>query len=98
MHRNPNLCEGEALRNGATHLRRFLNEGLDLCEADDPWGRGRFVEAVRVSALTDAIDDADENPLTPEEKQANGCAAFRKALADDEPFDCKFEASDWSWQ
>src|SRR5690606_12399774 len=71
---------------------------LDRCEADGPWGRKRFVEAVGVGVLTDAVDDAQDDPETPEEKQANGRAAFREALAAAEPFDCKVETSHWSWQ
>jgi diacylglycerol kinase (ATP) len=71
---------------------------LDRCEANGPWGRKRFVEAVGVGVLTDAVDDAQDNPETPEEKQANGRAAFRKALADAEPFNCEVETGDWSWQ
>lgn len=71
---------------------------LDRCEAEGPWGRGAFVEAVGVGVLTDAVDDADDDPQTPEEKQESGRAAFRRSLADAQPFECAIEAGDWSWQ
>ena len=71
---------------------------LDRCEADGPWGRKRFVEALGSGVLTDAVDEAEEDPDTPEEKQRNGRAAFRKALAEAVPFDCTVETADWSWQ
>lgn len=71
---------------------------LDRCGVDGPWGRKRFVEAVGVGVLTEAFDDVHDDPETPEEKQANGRAAFRKALADAEPFDCRIETGGWSWQ
>jgi len=71
---------------------------LDRCEADGPWGRKTFVEALGSGVLTDAAEDADENPDTPEEKQRNGRAAFRKALRAAEPFACAIETEQWSWQ
>ena len=71
---------------------------LDRCEADGPWGHKRFVEGVGSGVLTDAVDEVDDDPDTPEEKQANGRAAFRTALAKAEPFSCKIETPDWSWE
>lgn len=70
---------------------------LDRCEADGPWGCKRFVEALGSGVLTDAVDEAEEEPDTAEEKQANGRAAFRTALEKAEPFHCAIEADGWSW-
>lgn len=71
---------------------------LNRCEASGPWGRKRFVEALGSGVLTDAVDEAEEEPATPEEKQANGRAAFRAALQKAEPFPCSIKAEDWSWE
>ena len=71
---------------------------LDRCEADGPWGRKPFVEGLGSGVLTDAVDEVDEEPDTPEEKQANGRAAFRKALEKATPFFCKIETADWAWE
>lgn len=71
---------------------------LDRCEADGPWGRRRFVEAVGTGVLTDAVDDAEEAPRTAAEKRENGRAAFRAALCRAEPFDCAIETPDRRWQ
>jgi diacylglycerol kinase (ATP) len=70
---------------------------LDRCEADGPWGRRRFVEALGSGVLTDAVEDADDEPDSPEEKRANGRAAFREALAEAQPFACEIKADQWSW-
>ncbi len=70
---------------------------LDRCEADGPWGHKRFVEALGSGVLTDAVEDADDEPDSPEEKRANGRAAFREALADARPFACELDADQWSW-
>lgn len=71
---------------------------LDRCEANGPWGRKTFVEALGSGVLTDAVDEAEEDPETPEEKQRNGRAAFRKALRKAEPFDCAIETESWAWR
>lgn len=72
---------------------------LDRCEADGPWGHKSFVEAIGSGVLTDAVDEVDDEPDTPEEKQANGRKAFRKALTKAEPFHCKVEdiGEDGAW-
>lgn len=70
---------------------------LDRCEASGPWGRRPFVEALGSGVLTDAVEDADDEPRTPAEKQRNGRAAFRAALEAAEPFDCTIEAEHWRW-
>jgi diacylglycerol kinase (ATP) len=74
------------------------SQRLDRCEADGPWGRKPFVEAVGSGVLTDAVGTVDEDPETPEEKQANGRAAFRSALARAEPFECQVATESWSWR
>ncbi|MFC4256596.1 diacylglycerol kinase [Altererythrobacter xixiisoli] len=75
---------------------------LDRCEADGPWGHRKFVEAIGSGVLTDAVDDVDSEPDTPEEKQANGREAFRKSLTRAEPFPCKVEDigqdGGWVWE
>ncbi|MFD1104785.1 diacylglycerol/lipid kinase family protein [Sphingobium olei] len=71
---------------------------LDRCEADGPWGCKRFVEALGSGVLTDAVDEAEEEPASAAEKQANGRAAFRKALARADPFHCAIDADEWSWE
>lgn len=71
---------------------------LDRCDADGPWGCKTFVEALGSGVLTEAVEEADDEPRTPEEKQRNGRAAFRQALADAEPFDCSIETGDWRWR
>ncbi|RVT93007.1 diacylglycerol/lipid kinase family protein [Sphingomonas crocodyli] len=70
---------------------------LDRCEADGPWGRQTFVEALGSGILSEAFDQADDTPDTAKEKERNGRAAFRKALSEAEPFDCTIEADQWSW-
>lgn len=70
---------------------------LDRCEADGPWGCKRFVEALGSGVLTDAVDDAEEEPDTAAEKQANGRAGFSSALAKAQPFHCAIETESWSW-
>jgi len=69
---------------------------LDRCEADGPWGRKAFVEAVGSGVLTDAVDEAEDDPATPEEKQRNGRAAFRKALSMADPFNYEIETEQWA--
>jgi len=71
---------------------------LDRCEADGPWGCRPFVEALGSGVLTDAVDEADDEPASASEKQANGRAAFRAALAKAEPFHCAVAADEWSWE
>lgn len=71
---------------------------LDRCEADGPWGCKPFVEALGSGVLTDAVDDAEEEPATAAEKRANGRAAFRAALARAKPFHCVIETDDWRWE
>ncbi len=71
---------------------------LDRCEAIGPWGHKRFVEAIGSGVLTDAVDEVDEEPDTPEEKQANGRFAFRRSLTEASPFHCKIETADWVWE
>ncbi|PZQ50260.1 MAG: diacylglycerol kinase [Novosphingobium pentaromativorans] len=71
---------------------------LDRCEADGPWGRRRFVEAVGAGLLSDSFDNVDGEPGTPSEKRANGRKAFRTALEKAAPFPCRIEAGDWCWE
>lgn len=71
---------------------------LDRCEADGPWGCKRFVEALGSGVLTDAVEEADEEPATAAEKRDNGRSAFRQALAKAEPFHCSIAADEWSWE
>lgn len=71
---------------------------LDRCEADGPWGLRCFVEAIGSGVLTDSFEQVDDEPDTPEEKRANGRKAFRQALGDAEPFACRIETDNWSWQ
>ncbi|WP_337186847.1 diacylglycerol kinase family protein [Phenylobacterium sp.] len=70
---------------------------LDRGEAVGPWGRRPFVEAVGSGVLTEAAENAEEEPRTAVEKQANGRAAFCAALRRAEPFPCAIEAEGWSW-
>lgn len=71
---------------------------LDRCEADGPWGCKPFVEALGVGVLTDAVAQAQDDPGTAVEKQANGRAAFRAALAEAKPFHAAVEANGWRWE
>jgi diacylglycerol kinase (ATP) len=71
---------------------------LDRCEADGPWGRRPFIEAVGTGVLTQSVDYVDDDPETAEEKRANGRAAFRQALAEAAPFPCRIDGADWSWE
>lgn len=71
---------------------------LDRCEANGPWGRKTFVEALGSGVLTDAVEDAEEEPDTPQEKQRNGRAAFHEALCKAKPFACTVETGHWSWR
>lgn len=71
---------------------------LDRCEADGPWGKRTFLEAVGSGVLTDAVDAVDDDPDTPEEKRANGRAAFRKALDRAQAFDCEIMTDAWHWK
>lgn len=71
---------------------------LDRCEADGPWGRHSFVEAVGAGSLTQSFERVDDEPGTPSEKRSNGRKAFRTALEDAEPFPCRIEAKDWNWE
>ncbi|TZG29590.1 diacylglycerol/lipid kinase family protein [Sphingomonas montanisoli] len=70
---------------------------LDRCEADGPWGHQTFVEALGSGVLSEAFDQADDTPDTAEEKERNGRAAFRKALAEAVAFDCAIETAEWRW-
>lgn len=71
---------------------------LDRCEADGPWGRHGFVEAVGAGSLTQSFEHVDDEPGTPSEKRSNGRKAFRTALENAEPFPCLIEAGDWIWE
>ncbi|MGF7156238.1 diacylglycerol/lipid kinase family protein [Novosphingobium gossypii] len=71
---------------------------LDRCEADGPWGRRGFVEAVGAGSLTQSFERVDAEPGTPAEKRNNGRKAFRAALENAQPFPCCIEAGDWSWE
>lgn len=71
---------------------------LDRCEAEGPWGHRKFVEGLGSGVLMEAFEEVDDAPHTPEEKQANGRAAFRRALAGAAPFNCRIEAAEWLWE
>ena len=70
---------------------------LDRCEADGPWGKKNFIEALGSGALTEAFAKVDEEPDTDARKRANGREAFRMALEEAAPFRCCIEADGWEW-
>lgn len=72
-------------------LTRATEAKLTIANVVGPFGERTFLEAVGFGALTQAIQQVDEAPETPEEKRENGRIAFREALLEAPAFDCVIE-------
>jgi diacylglycerol kinase family enzyme len=72
-------------------LNRATEAKLTIANVVGPFGERAFLEAVGLGALTQAIQQVDEAPETPEEKRENGRIAFREALREAPAFDCVIE-------